>query len=253
MTSALMLKGYIINPKKVYRLMQEYQLLHEVTRRPGRKYVRYRRVNPTRPLEVLEIDLKLQWVVQHQCYAYILTILDCFTRKVLYWKAAYSIKQHDVKAAWEYVIVHYLQPYNMLDRQLKVEIRNDNDKRFLAKIVRDYLEVNHFNQVFTHPYTPQENGHIESFHSILGRSLERQEYNTLWDLTKHLKHFYHTYNEVRLHGSLDHLSPTQFWHLWEQGHIEAIPRPHKPTRFRLKFPHYLLSGNGSLREHLLRP
>ena len=53
-----------------------------------------------------------------------------------------------------------------------IEVRNDNDPRFSAKMVQEFFLKNHLNQVFTQPYTPQENGHIESFHAILGRSLE---------------------------------------------------------------------------------
>jgi hypothetical protein len=30
----------------------------------------------------------------------------------------------------------------------------------------EFFVENHLNQVFTHPYTTQENGHIESFHAI---------------------------------------------------------------------------------------
>ena len=45
MTSALMLLGFIINPKKVYRLMKEYQLLHEKKNKSMRTYVKYRRLD----------------------------------------------------------------------------------------------------------------------------------------------------------------------------------------------------------------
>ena len=117
MTAALQLKGYIINKKKVYRIMADYQLLNGKRRRAGKAYVRQRRVDPSMALEVIEMDIKFQWVVSHQCYAYILTILDCFTRMVLHWQVGYSIKQRQVIAAWEDVIVNYLQSHQMLDKK----------------------------------------------------------------------------------------------------------------------------------------
>lgn len=248
MTSALMLLGYIINHKKVYRLMEAHQLLQERAKRPSREYAKHRRVSPLMPLQALEMDIKFQWMELHQCYAYILTILDCFTRKALYWTAAYSIKQHQVIAAWEKVIVDYLQPFDMLGKEITVEARNDNDSRFAAKSVQKYMADNHLGQVFTHPYTPQENGHIESFHAILGRSLERRAFGILDDLLGHLSGFYQTYNTVRLHGSLDHLPPDLFWKLWREGLIETQKTKHGGNRHKLKIPHYNLSGNGSLRE-----
>lgn len=247
-TAALQLLGYIINHKKVYRLMKAYQLLHEKRPKAKRNYVKYRSVNPTAPLQVLEMDIKFQWVAEHQRFAFILTVIDCFTRFVLGWKVAYSIKQNGVKQLWQNIITQYLQPNDLLNKQIRVELRNDNDSRFAATMIQQYFRQNHINQVFTHPYTPQENGHIESFHAILARSLARYDFNTINQLEKHLKQFYHTYNTVRLHGSLDHLSPTMFWKLWNENLIERIEKANHKVRFKLKIPHYNISGNGSQRE-----
>jgi len=166
MTAALMLAGYLIGAKKVYRLMKESGLLQKRRRRTGRKRVRNGRVTPTRPLEVLEMDIKFQWVEQYRKDAYILTIIDTFTRAVLYRYEGYHVTRHEVKAAWEFVIVNILQPMDILRKGLTVEIRNDNGPQFVAKLVQDFFAENHLNQVFTHAYTPQENGHIESFHAI---------------------------------------------------------------------------------------
>lgn len=244
MTAALQLKGYIINKKKIYRLMDAYHLLNDKIKRPAKTFVKHRRVQPSMPLEVIEMDIKYQWVSAHQRYAFILTILDCFTRKALHWYAAYTIKKDQVIAAWESVIVEYLQVCGMLKKSITIEVRNDNDSRFAAQAVQQYLSNNGLVQVFTHPYTPQENGHIESFHAILGRSLERKgSFDSLVDLEEHLHHFYATYNQVRLHGSLDHLSPVMFWSLWNKGFIDRIETK-KGVTYKLNRPHYLLLGNG---------
>lgn len=253
MTAELQLQGYMINKKKVYRLMKHYQLLNDRPKKSGRTYVKHRRVDAPEPLSVLEMDIKFQWVAEHERYAFILSIIDCFTRKILYWTAAYSIKQHQVISAWETVIVNHLQPNKTKQRELTIEVRNDNDSRFYAEKVKQYLLDNGLNQVFTHPYTPQENGHIESFHAILGRSLEKKDFGTLMDLNKHLEHFYKTYNQVRLHGSLDHLPPDLFWELWKEGKIRSIERKNKSRRHKLIVSHYELSGNVNRREHSARP
>jgi len=247
-TAALQLLGFIINHKKVYRLMKQYQLLHEKPRKAKRKYVKYRSVNPEQPLQVLEMDIKFQWVDEHRRFAFIITVIDCFTRYVLAWRVAYSIKQAQVKHLWQSIIIQYLQPNDLLNKQIDIELRNDNDSRFIAKSVQQYFEDNHINQVFTHPYTPQENGHIESFHAILSRSLTPCDFASIDDLESHLTQFYHTYNKVRLHGSLDHLSPSQFWQLWNDGLIDRIKKANNKIRFKLKIPHYQLSGNESWRE-----
>jgi transposase InsO family protein len=248
MTADLMLKGYIINHKKVYRLMKDYYLLRSKYQIKKRKYVRYRRVHPEAPLRILEMDIKFQWVTQHNRYAFILTILDTFTRKALAWTVAYSIKQRQVQALWSKVIVEHLQPAGLLKQGIVLEVRNDNDTRFAAKAVQQYFKENSIEQVFTHPYTPQENAHIESFHAILSRSLGRTTFATLTDLETHLNRFYRVYNQIRVHGSLDHLPPDLFSRLWEQGLIDRIEQKYNRVKFKLKVPHYLLLGNGNLRE-----
>jgi transposase InsO family protein len=57
----------------------------------------------------------------------------------------------------------------LLGRGINIEVRNDNDSRFSAKLIQEFFKENYLNQVFTHPYT-QENGHIESFHAILAKN-----------------------------------------------------------------------------------
>lgn len=249
MRFALQHEGFIINHKKVYRIMYKYQLLADKHKKTAKAYVKYRRVSPKRPLEVLEMDIKFQYIIDHKRYAFILTVIDCFSRKVLHWSVAYSIKQSQIKAAWEHIIVEHLQPAGLLEKELTLELRNDNDTRFTAKEVQRYFAENHIQQVFTHPYTPQENGHVESFHAILGRSLDMQEYYNINDLEKYLEHFYKTYNTVRLHGSIQHLNPDAFILLWEANLISI--KPHKKIKHKfvtiLKVPHYMIKPNGKLR------
>ena len=248
MTAHLQLRGYVINHKKVYRLMEENDLLQNARKKSKKIYVKYRRVLPNGPLEVLEMDIKLQWITEQERYAYILNIIDCFTRKLLYQKVAISIKHQQVKEAWEYIIINYLQENDMLNKKITIEIRNDNDKRFEAQAIKDFFKENHLNQVFTKPYTPQENGHIESFHAILSRSLDTQYYSTLDELETRLLTFKDTYNKVRVHGSLNHMPPDIFWELWKKGLVEKIELKNKSYKFKLKVTRYQLTGNESLRE-----
>ena len=152
----LMLHGYYIGPKKTHRLMEQEDLLAPRRKAPARKFVKYRVVTPERPLHVLEMDIKSTWLMGERRQAYILTILDTFTRQGLHWQAGLSMTQHQVKQAWDRMIEHHLQPADLLGKGLHLEIRNDNGPQFIAKMVQAYFKENHLDQVFTHPYTPQE-------------------------------------------------------------------------------------------------
>jgi len=248
MTYRLKLDGYHINHKKVYRLMKENGLLKVKHKKATKNYAKYRTVCPETPLSLIEMDIKYVWITKERRHAYILTIIDTFTRFVLYRTVGFSIKSKQVKEAWEYVIKKYLQPADMLNQPINVEVRNDNGSQFAAKIIREFFLENHLNQVFTHPYTPQENGHIESFHAILSNSLGKNPFWSLSELEAKLNNFYPKYNAIRLHSSIANLSPYQFWILWENNLIERQVLPHKKVKFKLKIPYQQLSGNMNLRE-----
>ena len=247
MCVALMLKGYFINHKKVYRIMNDNHLLHERRKRPSRIYAKYRKVYPTQPLEVIEMDIKYQWVDQHAQHAYILTILDTFTRVVLHWEVGYTMQQAQIKRAWEQVIINHLQEHNTLSKGIHIEIRTDNGSQFASKMIQQFFKDNYLNQVFTHPYTPQENGHIESFHAILGESLGKKRFFKIDDLERYLMTFYQIYNYERLHSSVASFCPMTFWKLWKQNLIEVKEMKNKSLTFKPKVPYYQLTGNGNMR------
>ncbi|MDP2424063.1 MAG: DDE-type integrase/transposase/recombinase [Bacteroidales bacterium] len=243
MTFSLLILGYLINHKKVYRLMRESYLLKDRHKKAPRQFAIYRKVLPTRPLEVLEMDIKYVWVEEYRRHAFIFTVIDTFTRVILYWQSAYQFKQGQVKRAWEYIIENYLQPFDCLYERIHIEVRNDNDSRFAAKTVQQFFAENKLNQVFTHPYTPQENGHIESFHAILSQMLSRHSFWSIEQLDNCLAPFYEKYNHQRLHSSTAFLPPMVFWKCWQEGLIDTkINEKCRTIKFKLKIPYPQLSG-----------
>lgn len=257
MTNELQLLGWFINHKKVYRLMKSHRLLRPKVEQKEKNYVKYRVLAPSAPLRLLEQDIKQVWVEGQGRNAYILTIIDVFTRFVLYRSEGFQMKQADVKKAWEDVIVNWFQPLKILTWEVEVEVRNDNGPQFRAIKLQQFLKENTFVQTFTHPYTPQENGHIESFHAILGNALKGATFVSLEDLTAYLNTFYKFYNYRRIHSSTCQLPPALFWQQWHQGNIDRIvlDEEKRKVRFRLKVARQHLSrfepaGNESQREVL---
>jgi transposase InsO family protein len=245
---ALLILGYLINRKKVYRLMRENQLLKDKPSKAKRTFAKYRKVMPQGPLTLIEMDIKFVWVEEYKRHAYVLTAIDTYTRVVLGWKVSYQIKQDIVKRLWQEIIENHLQPYDCINKKMQVEIRNDNDSRFVAKSVQEFFESNQMNQVFTHPYTPQENGHIESFHAILSRKLDRYTFWSISELEQCLVLFYEKYNNHRLHSSIANLPPMVFWDCWEKQLIETkIDEAQRKIKHKLKIPYNELSGKMSLR------
>lgn len=235
MTGELQLAGFYINHKKVYRLMKEERLLQKPKPQAPKKYVKYRILAPEGPLRLLEMDIKQVWVGGARRHAYILTILDVFSRVALYWAVGHQMRRQEVIKAWQIVIETYFQSLNQFAWKLDIEIRSDNGPQFSAFKLQEFLRENYFTQTFTHPYTPQENGHIESFHSILSKGLRGKAFENLINLEKELEEFYKFYNFKRIHGSTLNIPPLSFWQHWEKGNIarEVLSEQERKVKFRL--------------------
>lgn len=208
-TAELRETGYLINHKKVYRLMSEARLLRPSTRlRPKpskRKYVQFRKIETQRPLEYVEMDIKCVWVAEKGKQAYLLTLLDVHTRKVLAYSFGWNMKQDKVIELYAGLIDEGLLPEGTI-------IRSDNGSQFIATKVREYLEMVGMDQEFTHVATPEENGHVEAYHGILKNELfQRYEYFSFAQAKQLIDEFVQYYNNKRRHGSLKRQSPEQVW------------------------------------------
>ena len=73
-------------------------------------------------------------------------------------------------------------------------LRNDNESQFIASQVQEHFAQNNIIQEFTKSSTPQQNGHIESYHSIMVSAicqrLNLDEFFFLFDI-------YKTFNSTR--------------------------------------------------------
>jgi len=226
--------GYLINHKKTYRLMDIHRLLlGKVIRTSGkRNWVQYRKIDATRPLEYLCLDIKYVWVQGEGRWYYLLSIMDVFSRKILHHIFQKSVRKKDV--------INMFRWLHMIYDLKGVIIRNDNGSQFLANQVRTFLSELEARQEFTHVATPEENAYIEAFHSILQRELiDRYELNSYYEASQHIENYMHWYNHERKHRKLGRITPQQ---KWQQGlscstdkqrgqvDVEAVSRPNDSNK-----------------------
>lgn len=209
MTSYLKRDGYTINHKKLYRIMKEEGLLkldNRIDRSgSGRKFVKFRKVYTHRPLECLEMDIKMVWIPSVGKNAYLLSIIDVHTRRILKDYFSFNIKQNNVIA----LLSELFEDYNFPN---SVVIRSDNGSQFIAKNVREYLGLIGVQQEFTHIATPEENAHIEAYHGILKKEVfKRFDYQYFGEIEQILKRYVKFYNNRRLHGLLGRITPMEKW------------------------------------------
>lgn len=195
--------GWIINHKKVYRLMKENKLLFGARIRTQpfkRNFIRFRSVKASYPLQYLTMDIKYVHVHGTGRNALLLSVMDIYSRKVLTYMLRHSIKKGDVLLMLSLMLLEY--------KAEGMSIRNDNGSQFIASAVREYLREKGIYQEFSHVATPQDNAYIEAFHSNVQREvIDRYEFESIYHAQLVMARYYTWYNEKRRHGSLDRGTP----------------------------------------------
>jgi putative transposase len=205
-TVELQYLNYIINHKKVYRLMKESNLLlnKTITTTGPRTFIKFRTVEAAYPMEYLCMDIKYIWVDGEKRNYYLLTILDIYSRKVLGYVFKSSIRKKDV--------LRLLKKLDNIYSIKGVIIRNDNGPQFIANVVKNFLRLAEVQQQFSHVATPQDNAYIEAYHSILESIvIQRFEFSSYYDAKCILDRYVVRYNERRRHRSLGMMTPCEKW------------------------------------------
>jgi putative transposase len=211
-TVVLKAMDYIINHKKVYRLMDESKLLlgKIISTHGKRDFVKFRKITASRPMEYLCLDIKYIWVRGEQKNYYLLSVMDVFTRRIIGYIYQSSIRKIDV--------IKLLGRLHLVYGLKGVFVRNDNGSQFIANMVRQYLRSLEAHQEFTHIATPEENSYIEAFHSILDREvIQRFDFESFYESKQTISAHMDFYNNKRLHGSLKRKTPMQVWSEYYQS------------------------------------
>lgn len=216
-------KGYIINHKKVRRLMRDHNLLFPklVKYVPSDKiFIRHSVPPLVGPYDTIEADIKYIYIHGEKRNAFLLTFLCTFLRHAPVWELDYSMKSSQIVKLIESLLNHHIVKEFIDLRETKVNIRTDNGPQFIAKnlaVALDRLNINH---EFINPGTPQQNGHIESFHSTVSRLVcNRNIFNDIIHAREIFKGFYHAYNNTRAMKALLYYPPVKFLSLWKAGLI----------------------------------
>jgi putative transposase len=207
MAGALKEMGWIINHKKVYRLMKESKLLYGSRIRAlpfKRNFIKFRSLKAQRPLQYLSMDIKYVYVHGTGRNALLLTVMDIYSRKVLIHMLRHRIKKGDVLVMLSLMLLEY--------KAEGMSIRNDNGSQFIAIAVREYLREKGILQEFSHVATPEDNAYIEALHSNLQREvIDRFEFESIYHAQMVIDRYYEWYNHKRRHGSLLGKTPGIVW------------------------------------------
>ena len=211
-TKQLQREGFVINRKKVRRLMAENRLLnHSYNRRSPVSRVVESKVIVSAPNQVWETDIKYVWIAGEERNAYFLGFIDCFTREAVKHYFGLQCRGDDVREAM-------MQAFH--ERGIgsigNVRIRNDNGTQLVCRTVEQFLSMMNISHERIHPHTPKEDAHIESFNSILEREVIRRfEFESFGDAEATVGRFVEFYNDRRLHSAIGYCTPREVYEKWK--------------------------------------
>lgn len=199
-------KQYIINPKKVYRLMTEAGLLNKFKpRKKGKRNWVKELLPPTEvPFDYLEFDIKYIYVAGLNRNALLLTVIDVKSRWTVGHYMSWKVGKKDVVKLFDQIFEAYPLPRH-------IHVRNDNGSQFIAQEVQAYFKDKNVVQEFCKPATPEQNAHIESYHSIIEKVVcQRYEFENLLEAQNTFNRFAQFYNFERIHSGVGYQSPNEF-------------------------------------------
>lgn len=217
-TAELQEMGFVINHKKVYRLMRDHGLLLDRINKGKiqRKWVKWRVIKDAKPMEHLCMDIKYVYIQGAKRNAYLLVIMDIATRFVLGWTLRFSMKHTDVILCLHGALRGYF---------IKgIILRTDNGSQFIALGLQKYCQLQHITQEFTHVATPEENAYVESLFSCVEREvIQAYEFDSLYHAKEVFTRYFHYHNTSRRRHALGRKSPLQYWNT--VFHCHAVKPP----------------------------
>jgi putative transposase len=152
---------------------------------------------PTAPDQLWATDITYVW-----CYLF--NILDCFTReRVAYVFARDMRRQHAIDCLFNATEGRDL--FNLV-------LRPDNGSQFSSSAFMVSVKALGMSQEFIANSTPEQQGHVESFHSTLKNEYIRSmEFGSYCEAAEYLPQVFGDYNNARLHSAISYSTLGEFY------------------------------------------
>ncbi len=198
-----------VNRKQVRRIFHRLAWIEPSKSKKQIIKVSRKLFHPTAPNQLWEADMSyVDCGADGWCYCF--NVIDAFTRK---W-VGYSFSPRAISDVAIQSIVYSVASQKPDCSNLR--IRTDNGTQYKSHATRNAIKILGIQQEFIWHNTPQQNGHVESFHKTLKKEyLWRHEFASFQQAEVIIADAFADYNHSRIHSSLGYLTPIEFEKKWE--------------------------------------
>ena len=168
---------------------------------------RWKPIKASRPNQIWETDITYVWCGQVDGWCYCFNVLDIFTRRWIAYRFS-TLATADVAIESLVEAASVAKPdCSMLTLQC------DNGSQYAGKKFRKAMSLLGIHLTFIRTHTPEQNGHIESFHGTLKREyIWPHDFASYQQAEAVISEAFRDYNQARLHSALSTSHQTSFWH-----------------------------------------
>lgn len=212
-TAELRRQGWQVNPKRVYRLMREDNLL--CVRK--RKFVvttdsnHQRRIYPNLAQDMVLTAINQLWIADityirlEKEFIYLAVILDAYSRRVIGWALDRTIEDDLTLAALRMALSRRKVVAGLVHH-------SDRGSQYVSNDYIDLLKEHKIEPSMSRKANPWDNAACESFMKTLKyEEVHRNEYRDLEHARQEIGRFLdRVYNQRRLHSALGYRPPAEF-------------------------------------------
>jgi transposase InsO family protein len=227
-TAELRRRGWTVNPKRVYRILREDNLL--CVRR--RKFIvttdssHGRRVYPNLARDMVLTDVDQLWIADityirlRDEFVFLAVILDACSRRLIGWALDRTLEDELTLSALRMALKRRGAASGLVHH-------SDRGTQYASTDYTDLLKANGIAVSMSRKANPWDNAACESFMKTLKyEEVYRNEYRDLVDARASIREFLEKiYNRKRLHSALGYVPPSEFEaNLASQKNMEAAAR-----------------------------